>query len=102
MTNTSCEKAKVAAGAVDFLSLAAAPIFATMALLTGVFGDGQPDILCLAGHHASALGGMVTMYVLMSVFHTAPWLKLISSPSWPPRTSTAEPATSGTSDRRKD
>jgi hypothetical protein len=26
----------------------------------------------------SALSGMVPMYVLMSAFHVAPWLKLIS------------------------
>jgi hypothetical protein len=28
---------------------------------------------------ASALTGMVPMYLLMSAFHSAPWLKLISS-----------------------
>jgi hypothetical protein len=28
---------------------------------------------------ASPLSGMVPMYVLMSAFHLAPWLKLISS-----------------------
>jgi hypothetical protein len=27
---------------------------------------------------ASPLGGMVPMYLLMSAFHLAPWLKLIS------------------------
>jgi len=27
---------------------------------------------------ASALGGMVPMYLLMSVFHSAPWVKLIA------------------------
>jgi hypothetical protein len=57
------------------LSLAAAPTFAAMALLTGLLGS--PDALCsIAG--ASPLGGMVPMYVLMSAFHLAPWLKLIS------------------------
>src|SRR5581483_6893275 len=30
-------------------------------------------------HDASPLGGMALMYALMSVFHAAPWLKLISS-----------------------
>ena len=65
-------------GAADFLCLAAAPAFALMALLTGVLGGGPPDMLCSAAHEASPLSGMVPMYVLMSAFHLAPWLKLIS------------------------
>jgi hypothetical protein len=67
-----------ALGAADFLCLAAAPAFALMALLTGVLGGGPPDMLCSAAHDASPLTGMVPMYVLMSAFHLAPWLKLIS------------------------
>jgi hypothetical protein len=67
-----------AIGVADFLYLAAAPTFAIMALLTCVLGGGSPDALCsMAG--ASPLSGMVPMYVLMSAFHSAPWLKLISS-----------------------
>jgi hypothetical protein len=62
--------------AADWLSLAAAPTFAAMALLTGALG-GSPDILCL-GQNASPLGGMAPMYVLMTAFHLAPWLKLLS------------------------
>ena len=72
------EGAAVARSIVKWLSLAAAPTFAVMALLTGVFGGGAPDVLCSAGG-ASPLGGMVPMYVLMSAFHSAPWLKLIAS-----------------------
>jgi hypothetical protein len=64
-------------GAVHWLGLAAAPTFATMALLTGVFGAGPPDVLCSAAHDASPLSGMVPMYLLMSAFHSAPWLKRI-------------------------
>jgi len=60
------------------LYLAAAPTFATMALLTGVLGGGPPDVLCSTAG-AVPLGGMVPMYLLMSVFHLAPWLKLIAS-----------------------
>ena len=60
------------------LSLAAAPTFAIMALVTGVHGGGPHDVLCAAAHDASPLNGMVGMYLLMSVFHSAPWLKLIS------------------------
>jgi hypothetical protein len=59
------------------LSLAAAPIFAMMALLTVVFDGGPVDAICsVAG--APPLGGMVPMYLLMSAFHSAPWIKLIS------------------------
>ena len=64
-------------GAADWLCLAAAPSFAAMALLTGVFGGGAPDMLCSA-QSASPLGGMAAMYLLMSAFHAAPWLTLIS------------------------
>jgi len=66
-------------GAAEWLCLAAAPTFAIMALLTGMSGGGQPDILCSAAQGASPLSGMVPMYVLMSVFHSAPGLKLIAS-----------------------
>ena len=67
-----------APGAAGWLSLAAAPTFAVMALLTGVQSSGQPDIFCSAMHNASPLGGMVPMYVLMAAFHLSPWLKLIA------------------------
>ena len=64
--------------AADWISLAAAPTFALMALLTVVLGGGRPDMLCSAAQDASPLSGMVPMYLLMSAFHSAPWLKLIS------------------------
>ena len=63
------------------LSLAAAPTFAIMALLTGAHGGGASDMLCAAAHDASPLNGMALMYLLMSAFHLAPWLKLISGRS---------------------
>ena len=78
MSETYRESGNPAAGAGHFLSLAAAPTFATMALLTAAHDAGLPDMLCSAAHHASPLNGMVVMYVLMSAFHSAPWLKLIS------------------------
>jgi hypothetical protein len=75
---TPCQE-RFKARADYWLSLAAAPTFAIMALLTGVLGSGQPDILCSAADHTLRLSGMIPMYVLMSAFHSQPWLKLISS-----------------------
>jgi hypothetical protein len=63
-----------ARSAGTILSLAAAPTFAAMALLTG-----PHDMLCSSAQDASLLSGMVPMYLLMSAFHSAPWLKLASS-----------------------
>lgn len=65
-------------GVTDALALAAAPSFVLMALISGVWGGAGPDMLCSATHGGSLLGGMVPMYLLMSLFHAAPWLKLIS------------------------
>ena len=72
------EGAAAALGIAKWLSLAATPTFAIMALLTGVLPGGPADMLCLGGH-GSPLSGMVPMYLLMSAFHSAPWLKLVSS-----------------------
>lgn len=66
------------AGVAKWLSLAASPTFAAMALLTS-FGGG-PMILC-SGSVGFPLGGMVPMYLLMSVFHATPWLKLVAERS---------------------
>jgi hypothetical protein len=71
--------AAAALGVADWLCLAAAPTFAIMALLTGVLGGGQMAMMCSTAQDASPLSGMVPMYVLMSAFHSAAWLKLISS-----------------------
>jgi hypothetical protein len=68
---------KVSAGCL--LALAAAPTFAIMALLTGIQDGGMPVIVCSAAHDASLLTGMVPMYLLMSAFHSAPWLRLIAN-----------------------
>ena len=64
------------AGAANWLSFAAAPTFGIMALLTH-FGGGPLEALCSTGS-VSRFGGMVPMYLLMSAFHSAPWLKLIA------------------------
>jgi hypothetical protein len=66
------------AGPDRWLSLVAAPTFAVMALVTRIHGDGMTDMLCSAAQDASPLTGMVPMYLLMSAFHLAPWLRLLS------------------------
>lgn len=60
-----------------WLALAATPTFAIMAVLTAMIGGGAGDMLCGAGQ-GSVLGGMVPMYLLMSAFHSAAWLRLIA------------------------
>jgi hypothetical protein len=72
----TCAGGRAAPGAIGWLGLAAAPTFAIMTLWTGLF-SGQPDMLCMA-MRSSPMSGMTLMYLLMSAFHAAPWLKLIS------------------------
>lgn len=62
----------------SWLSLAAAPTFAMMALLTKIHGDSMSDLVCSAAQDASPLTGMFPMYLLMSAFHLSPWLRLLS------------------------
>jgi hypothetical protein len=57
------------------LAMAAAPSFALMAMLSAYGSAG--DMIC-STQGSSMLGGMVPMYLLMSVFHAAPWLKLVA------------------------
>jgi len=66
------------ASAERLLSLAAAPTFAAMALLSALSGGGALERFCSAAG-GSPLGGMIPMYLLMSAFHSAPWLRLISN-----------------------
>jgi hypothetical protein len=72
------EGATAALDLAEMLCLGATPTFAILALLTGL-GGSPPDMLCSAAQDASPLSGMVTMYLLMSAFHSASWLKLVSS-----------------------
>ncbi|BAV46588.1 hypothetical protein MLTONO_1685 [Mesorhizobium loti] len=61
-------------GIADWLCLAAAPTFAVMALLSCLQGS-DATMLCMG---TSPLTGMAAMYLLMSAFHLAPWLRVIS------------------------
>jgi len=63
----------------DWLSLAAAPTFASMAALSGILEGDAHRMSCSAAMPMSALTGMIPMYALMCAFHFTPWLKLVSS-----------------------
>jgi hypothetical protein len=64
--------------AADWLSLAASPTFAMMALVTAVLGGGT-DPRCSATQHGPIMSGMIPMYLMMAAFHSAPWLRLFAS-----------------------
>jgi hypothetical protein len=60
------------------LHLAAAPVFAAMALATAIAPGAPMDVLCSASHGLT-LGGMTVMYGLMSAFHAGPWLRMLAA-----------------------
>jgi hypothetical protein len=70
-----------APGAIDALALAAAPTFALMALATG---SSPAMALCAPGAGVLPIDGMTAMYLLMSLFHLPPWLKLAPRRLWAP------------------
>jgi hypothetical protein len=63
---------------VRWLSLAAAPTFGVMAAVTGLQEAQGATMVCGPAPAGAPLSGMVVMYLLMSAFHLAPWLKLAS------------------------
>jgi hypothetical protein len=65
-----------APGPAFWLSLAAAPTFAIMALWSALFGS-QPDMFCMHMQGSSPMSGMTVMYLLMCAFHAGPWLKVL-------------------------
>lgn len=63
---------------VRWLPFAASPIFALMALVTGISDAGRANTICLTADDTSYFNDMVVMYLLMSFFHLPPWLKALS------------------------
>lgn len=59
---------------IAWIALAAAPVFALMAVLSLV--DGPAPALCSAGPGLLPFDGMTAMYLLMTLFHLPPWLTL--------------------------
>jgi hypothetical protein len=66
--------------AAGWLTLAASPTFALMAWMAA--NASPPIALCSSRSSILPVGSMVAMYLLMSLFHLSPWLKLASSQPW--------------------
>jgi len=78
--NETSASARQARGAAGWLGLAATPTFALMAMIAAK--QGAAMALCSAAPGILPIDGMTTMYLLMSLFHLSPWLKLASGRSW--------------------
>jgi hypothetical protein len=74
--STAANKGCARRGAAGWLVLAASPTFALMAWVAA--SETTPMALCSAGSSLLPLDGMQMMYALMSLFHLAPWLTLVS------------------------
>jgi hypothetical protein len=79
-TNSDAEGTLAAPGIARWLCLAASPTFALMAWIAA--HHASPMMLCSSGPGMLPMGGMSAMYLLMSLFHLPPWLKLASSRTW--------------------
>ncbi len=64
--------------ATNALALAASPVFAAMGALTAI--DAQAMALCASTPGFLPIDGMTAMYLLMSLFHLPPWLRLVRRP----------------------
>ena len=73
-------RTRQACGTTGWLTFAASPTFALMAWIA--VNDAPPMAFCSMGSSFLPLDGMTVMYLLMSLFHLPPWLKLASSQPW--------------------
>jgi len=74
-TLTTAKKRNTEArGAVGWIGLAASPTFALMAWIAAT--DAPRIALCSLAPAMPPIDGMAWMYLLMSLFHVSPWLKL--------------------------
>ncbi|HEV2513847.1 MAG TPA: hypothetical protein VGV07_01245 [Devosia sp.] len=63
---------------IPMLAFAATPLFALLALVSAV-GMSGPSI-CSSTLPLLPINDMALMYLLMSIFHAAPWLRLLATP----------------------
>jgi hypothetical protein len=71
--NTRARQVGAVAG---WLGLAASPTFALMAIIAA--SDAPRMAICAPASVMLPIDGMAWMYLLMSIFHLSPWLKLAS------------------------
>lgn len=64
-------------GAAHWLGLVASPTFALMAWIAA--SDAPRMAMCSSAWGMLPIDGMTAMYLLMSLFHLSPWLKLAST-----------------------
>jgi hypothetical protein len=74
--NEASANAWEARDATGWLALAASPTFGVMALIAA--NHAAPVGLCSSGSGILPIDGMAAMYLLMSLFHLSPWVKLVS------------------------
>ncbi len=65
-----------ARGAAGWIGLAASPACALMAWIAAT--DAPRMAICSSASDMPPIDGMAWMYLLMSLFHVSPWLKLAS------------------------
>jgi hypothetical protein len=63
--------------AAGWIGLAASPTCAVMAWIAAT--DAPRIALCASASDRPPIGGMAGMYLLMSMFHVSPWLKLAAA-----------------------
>ncbi|HEY0182780.1 MAG TPA: hypothetical protein VGC09_08235 [Rhodopila sp.] len=75
--DTGSTTARTMHRATGWLTLAASPTFVLLACTTA-----SPITLCASGSSTLPINSMATMYLLMSLFHLSPWLRLASGRPW--------------------